>query len=99
MRAILSDSSHKKLSRDNALRALLAAAANKLSLSSKDGSSHIPPSSLVTSTFWSMCGQQLQALALENGLRYTHCDVLCICRMCTGRSPAMRVKYACGEQG
>ena len=96
MRAILSDSSHKKLSRDNALRALLAAAANKLSLSSKDD---IPPSSLVTSTFWSMCGQQLQALALENGLRYTHCDVLCICRMCTGRSPAMRVKYACGEQG
>lgn len=96
MRAILSDSSHKKLSRDNALRALLAAAANKLSLSSKDD---IPPSSLVTSTFWSMCGQQLQALALENGLRYTQCDVLCICRMCTGRSPAMRVKYACGEQG
>ena len=73
IRSILSDSSHKKLSRDNALRAVMAAATEKLSLQRDSGTDSLPPSpphsSLVSSTFWSLCGQQLQSLALDSGLR------------------------------
>ncbi|CAI8017193.1 Polyribonucleotide nucleotidyltransferase [Geodia barretti] len=74
IRSILSDFSHKKLSRDSALRTLLSTASEKLSLR-RDSDGSRPPSppnsSLVTSTFWSLCGQQLQSLALDGGLR---CD-------------------------
>jgi polyribonucleotide nucleotidyltransferase len=74
IQSILSDSSHKKLPRDSALRALLSTASEKLSLR-RDSDSSLPPSppnsSLVTSTFWSLCGQQLQSLALNSGIR---CD-------------------------
>ena len=61
---ILTDSSYMKMSRDNALRALLASASEKLS----DEASP-PHSSLVNSTFWALCAQQLQTLALDSGLR------------------------------
>ena len=66
IRSILTDSTHKKMSRDNALRALLATATEKLSL---EDTSPPPPPSLTTSTFWSLCAQQLQTLALDCGLR------------------------------
>lgn len=72
IRKILSDSSHKKMSRDDALRAVLASVSEKLSLQrdSNDSLPSPPPNfSLVTSTFWSLCGQQLQSMALDTGLR------------------------------
>ena len=81
----MSDSSHKKMSRDNALRALLASASEKLSLQQRESgresvSSPPPHSSLVSSAFWSLCGQQLQSMALDSGVRYVACLLLvCVC--------------------
>ena len=73
IRCILTDPTHKKMSRDNALRALLATASVKLSHPQEDSvSPPLPPPSspsLISSSFWTLCGQQLQSLALESGLR------------------------------
>ena len=78
IRSILTDTSHMKLSRDNALRSLLDTASEKLSQQRRQSdnndddtssvSFHSNPS-LLTSTFWGLCGQELQSLALDNGLR------------------------------
>ena len=65
IRTILSDPTHMKMSRDNALFALLDTVMGQLS---SDSSMTTHPS-LVSSTFWSVCGQQLQRRALEDGLR------------------------------
>jgi len=65
IRTILSDSTHMKMSRDNALFALLDTVMEQLS---SDSSMTAHPS-LVSSTFWSVCGQELQRCALEDGLR------------------------------
>ena len=54
-----------KMSRDNALFALLDTVMEQLS---SDSSMTAHPS-LVSSTFWSVCGQELQRRALEDGLR------------------------------
>ena len=54
-----------KMSRDNALFALLDTVMEQLS----SNSSMTAHPSLVSSTFWSVCGQELQRRALEDGLR------------------------------
>ena len=60
-----------------ALRALLATASDKLSHPQEDSACPPPsPPSLISSSFWSLCGQQLQSLALESGLRL---EVHCTC--------------------
>ena len=75
IRSILTDTSHMKMSRDNALRALLDTASEKLSQQRHNDNDEISSlsfnsnSSLLTSTFWSLCGQELQSLALDTGLR------------------------------
>ena len=65
VRTILSDPTHMKMSRDNALFALLDTVTEQLSSNPKM-TAH---PSLVSSTFWSVCGQELQKRALEDGLR------------------------------
>ena len=57
IRSILTDSTHKKMSRDNALKDLMASASQKLSLQRRAKPSL---SSRISSSLWSLCGQRLQ---------------------------------------